>query len=82
MFEFSWIWLAMAFCGGVFGAVGIATYGELTLIDTWGTWGPLIWPQTAFARDAVAAVYAKRRGLFENERDICTPLLRLGFRCC
>jgi len=98
MVEFSWIWVVMAFCGGVFGAAvgalpsfvlcgvgallggvaGIVSGGEITLVDTWVTWGPLVGPQTAFAGGAVAAVYAKRRGLFENGRDICTPLMGLN----
>ncbi|NWK56605.1 hypothetical protein HW115_13365 [Verrucomicrobiaceae bacterium N1E253] len=95
MFEFDWIWLVMAFCGGVFGAAvgalpsfvlcgvgallgglySMSTGSDVNLVDTWVTWGPLVGPQTAFGGGAVAAIYAKRRGVLENGRDICTPLM-------
>ncbi len=98
MFEFDWIWLVMAFCGGVFGAsvgalpsfvlcgvaamlgglYGMSTGSDTNLVNTWLTWGPLVGPQTAFGGGAVAAIYAKRRGLIENGRDICTPLMGLN----
>ena len=65
-----------ALLGGVYGmAIGST---DSNLVDAWLTWGPLVGPQTAFAGGAVAAVYAKRRGLLENGRDICTPLMGLN----
>lgn len=98
MFEFDWMLLCLAFCGGVFGAAvgalpsfvlcgvgallgglyGMSTGSTDNVVDMWVTWGPLVGPQTAFAGGAVAAVYAKRRGLFENGRDICSPLMGLN----
>jgi hypothetical protein len=64
-----------ALLGGVY---GMATGGGPNELDIWVTWGPLVGPQTAFAGGAVAAVYANRRGLLENGRDICTPLMGLN----
>ncbi len=97
MWEFDMMWLAMAFCGGIFGAavgalpsfvfcgfgailagaVGMVDEGMATQINLWVTWGPLVGPQCAFAGGCCAAIYAKRIGVHENGRDICTALMGL-----
>ena len=64
-----------ALLGGLY---GMSTGSDTNLVDMWVTWGPLVGPQTAFGGGAVAAIYAKRRGLIENGRDICTPLMGIN----
>ncbi len=41
-------------------------------------WGPLLGPQISFAGGAAAAIYAKKKGLLANGRDIATALLGLN----
>ncbi len=58
-------------------AVAMASQGAVST-DLAITWGAFVGPQAAFAGGTAAAAYAKKIGVHDNGRDICTSLLGLN----